>query len=117
MQRAIPPDPSERTLAPQNGASQREAVGDLHLAADNFTGASEAFGAALAEVYKYTDNRGELHFVDAIAKEPKKYRKQLENPKPLREISVMDAAPAATEAAVKEVCKNLIARKANLTEK
>lgn len=51
-------------------------------------------GTALAEIYRYTDNRGELHFVDDIAKVPKKYRKQLENPQPLPEISVMDATPA-----------------------
>lgn len=48
MQRAIPPDQPERVLTPESGAGQREAVGDLHLAADNFAGAVEAFGAALA---------------------------------------------------------------------
>jgi transcriptional regulator with GAF, ATPase, and Fis domain/Tfp pilus assembly protein PilF len=53
VQRAIPPDPSERTLAPETGASQREAVGDLHLAADNFAGASEAFAAALADAHAH----------------------------------------------------------------
>ena len=52
-------------------------------------------GSALAEVYRYTDRSGELHFVDDIAKVPKKYRKQLENPKPMAEISVMDAAPVS----------------------
>lgn len=51
-------------------------------------------GAALAEVYRYTDSRGELHFVDDIAKVPKKYRKQLENPRPLADISVVDATQA-----------------------
>lgn len=48
MQRAIPPDQPERVLQPETGGGQREAVGDLHLAADNFVGAVEAFGAALA---------------------------------------------------------------------
>jgi uncharacterized protein DUF4124 len=42
-------------------------------------------GSALAEVYRYTDSSGELHFVDDIAKGPKKYRKQLENPNPMAE--------------------------------
>lgn len=49
MQRSIPPDQPERALAPETGTGQREAVGDLHLAADNFAGAVEAFGRALSE--------------------------------------------------------------------
>ncbi len=52
-------------------------------------------GSALAEVYKYTDGKGELHFVDDISKVPKKYRKQVENGDPQGNVSVMDAAPAA----------------------
>jgi len=59
-------------------------------------------GSALAEVYRYVDSKGELHFVDDVAKVPKKYRKQLENPQPLREISVMDAAPAAKRRVAEE---------------
>jgi glutaredoxin len=59
-------------------------------------------GTALAEVYKYTDSRGELHFVDDVAKVPKKYRKQLENPQPLAEVSVMDPAPAAKRRVAEE---------------
>lgn len=51
-------------------------------------------GTAFAEIYKYTDSKGELHFVDDIAKVPKKYRRQLENSQPLPEISIMDATPA-----------------------
>ena len=38
-----------------------------------------AVGVCRAEVYKYTDGKGELHFVDDISKVPKKYRKQVEN--------------------------------------
>ena len=53
-------------------------------------------GNAVADVYRYTDEPGELHFVDDVAKVPKKYRKQLENAQPLPELSVMDAAPAAS---------------------
>jgi glutaredoxin len=52
-------------------------------------------GSALADVYRYTDSRGELHFVDDIAKVPKKYRTQLENADPQGNVSVMDATPAA----------------------
>jgi len=48
VQRAIPPDQPERALAPGTGTGQHEAVGDLHLAADNFSGAVEAFRAALS---------------------------------------------------------------------
>ncbi|MCC6348902.1 MAG: sigma 54-interacting transcriptional regulator [Candidatus Eisenbacteria bacterium] len=48
MQRAIPPDQPERVLLPRDGFGQREAVGDLNLAADNYAGAVEAFGAALS---------------------------------------------------------------------
>ena len=48
MHRAIPPDP---TAAPPRspGISQQEAIGDLHLAADAFANALEAFRAALSE--------------------------------------------------------------------
>jgi len=51
-------------------------------------------GPASAEVYRYTDNQGQLHFVDDIAKVPKKYRKQLVNQKPAAEISIMETPPA-----------------------
>jgi glutaredoxin len=51
-------------------------------------------GTACAEVYRYTDDKGEMHFVDDVAKVPKKYRKQLENAQPLPDISTMDATPA-----------------------
>ncbi len=34
-------------------------------------------GSASAETYRYVDDKGELHFVDDIAKVPKKYRKQV----------------------------------------
>ncbi|MCM2358304.1 MAG: DUF4124 domain-containing protein [Geobacteraceae bacterium] len=51
-------------------------------------------GAALAEIYRYTDSKGELHFVDDIAKVPQKYRRQLENARPLADISTVDATPA-----------------------
>lgn len=47
MQRAIPPDPSRAHSSAGPGATQHEAVGDLHLAADNFTGAAEAYRFAL----------------------------------------------------------------------
>ncbi len=50
-------------------------------------------GTALADVYRYIDSGGELHFVDDIAKVPKKYRKQLEDARPLPDISVVDATP------------------------
>ena len=50
MQRAIPPDPPHSGLAPSPGQQQHESVGDLHLAADNFAGALEAYRLALAEV-------------------------------------------------------------------
>ncbi|MBI5169851.1 MAG: sigma 54-interacting transcriptional regulator [Candidatus Eisenbacteria bacterium] len=49
MQRAIPPDSSRRVLVSKDGTSRHEAVGDLHLAADNFAGAIDAYGLALAE--------------------------------------------------------------------
>lgn len=51
-------------------------------------------GESPAEMYRYTDSKGDLHFVDDIAKVPKKYRKQLENHQPMAEISVVDASPA-----------------------
>ena len=49
---------------------------------------------APAEVYRYTDSSGELHYVDEIAKVPKKYRKQLENARPLADNSITASTPA-----------------------
>uniref|UniRef100_A0A832IB04 Tetratricopeptide repeat protein n=1 Tax=Eiseniibacteriota bacterium TaxID=2212470 RepID=A0A832IB04_UNCEI len=48
MQRAIPPDLA-RAQAPE-AVRQHEAIGDLHLAADNFAGAMDAYRAALREL-------------------------------------------------------------------
>ncbi|HEY6003638.1 MAG TPA: TRAP transporter substrate-binding protein DctP [Anaeromyxobacter sp.] len=48
MPRAIPPDPNAAG-ARNSGYSQHEAIGDLHLAADAFGNAVEAYRAALAE--------------------------------------------------------------------
>ncbi len=53
---------------------------------------------ASAELYKYTDAKGELHFVDDISKVPKKYRKQLESAEPQGNANFMDAAPASRSA-------------------
>ncbi len=54
-----------------------------------------AVGVCRAEVYKYTDGTGELHFVDDISKVPKKYRTQAENTEQQGNVSGMDAAPAS----------------------
>ena len=48
MQRAIPPDPTAASPR-ETGISQHEAIGDLHLAADAFANALEAYRAALSE--------------------------------------------------------------------
>src|SRR5438093_1580736 len=45
VQRAIPPDLAQGPA--REGAQQHVAIGDLHLAADNFSGAVEAYAAAL----------------------------------------------------------------------
>ena len=55
-----------------------------------------AVGVCRADVYKYTDGTGELHFVDDISKVPKKYRKQVEIGDSQGNVSVMDAAPASS---------------------
>ena len=47
MQKSIPPD-STAAKSRQPGISQHEAIGDLHLAADAFANAVEAYKAALA---------------------------------------------------------------------
>ncbi len=53
---------------------------------------------ALADFYKYTDSKGELHIVDDIGKVPKKYRKQLESAEPQGNVNYMDATPASRRA-------------------
>jgi transcriptional regulator with GAF, ATPase, and Fis domain/tetratricopeptide (TPR) repeat protein len=50
VHRAIPPDLSSARWPQPEGVGQLEAIGDLHLAADNFSGAVESFAAALREV-------------------------------------------------------------------
>jgi transcriptional regulator with GAF, ATPase, and Fis domain len=50
VQRAIPPDLTHAGHPALSGALQHEAVGDLHLAADNSSGAAEAFSAALRDM-------------------------------------------------------------------
>ena len=50
VHRAIPPDSAHAHLPLQEGVQQREAVGDLHFAADNFAGAVESYTAALANL-------------------------------------------------------------------
>jgi tetratricopeptide (TPR) repeat protein len=50
VQRAIPPDLSQARVPAHGDIRQHEAIGDLHLAADNFTGAIDAYRAALEEV-------------------------------------------------------------------
>ena len=47
MQRAIPPDSPHAGLRLREGAEQREAIGDLHFAADDFAGAVDEYSAAL----------------------------------------------------------------------
>ena len=54
-----------------------------------------AAGICRADVYKYTDGSGELHFVDDISKVPKKYRNQLNASDSQGNLNVMDAAPAS----------------------
>jgi thiol-disulfide isomerase/thioredoxin len=54
-----------------------------------------AVGICRAEVCKYIDSKGELHFVDDISKVPKKYRKQAENTESQANVSGMDATPAS----------------------
>ena len=54
-----------------------------------------AVGVGRAEIYKYTDGTGELHFVDDISKVPKKYRKQMESGDSQGNVNYMDAAPSA----------------------
>ena len=50
MQRAIPPDLARAGQPGRTGTGRHEAIGDLHLAADNFSGAIEEYAAALNEV-------------------------------------------------------------------
>ena len=47
----------------------------------------------LAEMYKYTDSRGEVHYVDDLGRVPKRYRAKARTLDDLPPISVMDAVP------------------------
>jgi glutaredoxin len=51
-------------------------------------------GVASGELYRYTDSKGELHFVDDISKVPKKYRKQVNDAGLQGNVNVMDATPS-----------------------
>jgi glutaredoxin len=53
-------------------------------------------GTVQAEVYRFTDSKGTLHFVDDISKVPKKYRNQLRNAKPLKDISIVDSGAVSS---------------------
>jgi glutaredoxin-like YruB-family protein len=48
-----------------------------------------------AETYKYTDAKGDLHFVDELSKVPKRYRAKARTMDDLPAINVMEAPPAA----------------------
>jgi Nif-specific regulatory protein len=50
VQGAIPPDLARVAVPPRDGIEQHEAIGDLHLAADNFSGAVEAYTAILSSL-------------------------------------------------------------------
>lgn len=54
-----------------------------------------AAGFAMAGMYRYTDSRGDEHFVDNLGSVPKKYRAQARSLDDLPPLNVMDAAPAA----------------------
>jgi transcriptional regulator with GAF, ATPase, and Fis domain/tetratricopeptide (TPR) repeat protein len=67
VHRAIPPDSAHASLHTE-GVQQREAVGDLHLAADNFAGAVEEYSAALAMIAGESPaQRCRLHLRLAVA--------------------------------------------------
>jgi glutaredoxin len=59
-------------------------------------------GTAQAGIYRYTDNQGGVHFVEDISKVPKKYRYQLRNTKPLKDISVIDSGPVSSQRKTEE---------------
>ena len=68
MHRAIPPDSAHANLPAEEGVQQREAVGDLHFAADHFAGAIETYDAALTSlVGEAPDERCRLHLRLAVA--------------------------------------------------
>lgn len=48
---------------------------------------------ASAEIYRYVDRGGELHYVDDIEKVPQQYRNQLDNTEPLPDVNVVDPGP------------------------
>ncbi len=95
MQRAIPPDQSHAHASAQQDALQHEAIGDLHLAADNFPGAVEAYSAALKEVGPHApaercrllerlamahDRRGEYDSALALLREARQTARLLQDP-------------------------------------
>ncbi len=57
---------------------------------------------AHAEIYRYKDGKGVLHYVDDISKVPKKYRNQLRKARPMRDVSVVDAGSAPSRKVAEE---------------
>jgi glutaredoxin len=52
-------------------------------------------GVSTADLYRYTDSKGELHFVDDLGKVPMKYRKQVNDAEPQGNVSFTDPTPAS----------------------
>ncbi len=60
---------------------------------------------ANGEFYRYTDSKGDVHYVDDVNKVPKKYRKQLKDAEPRGSANVMDARPARAGSAQEDSSK------------
>ena len=52
-----------------------------------------------AEMYRYTDGAGQLHFVDSLDRIPRKYRAKARSMDNLPDLSVVEAPPARTRSA------------------
>lgn len=61
-----------------------------------------AVGDCRAEVYRYIDGRGEVHFVDEASKVPMRYRAQLNNNGLQGNLNVVDSSSNSAEVSGKE---------------
>jgi glutaredoxin len=60
----------------------------------------------MADVYRYTDSKGEIHFVDEVSKVPKRYRSQLQDMGEQGNLNVVESSRSGNGGPVKATEKS-----------